>query len=204
MDSDVAGGRRASARKRVQADLSSAAPALSNKRQKKLEDPLAGWVMQDPNTGEKLTGHEWVKRYPKEFAGRYKKGHRRCIEYLAQAEVDFVDYIFVDCIRVCTAIACTITPSMYDVSESLSNGSLIRTRGNDKIYSLQLFGVSARLNTLTIFGEMPQLPRLRVSPEWRKRTVTHWRSGESRRVRTPNLKISQPEDIFIAELLEHT
>ncbi|KAJ6535643.1 hypothetical protein B0H19DRAFT_1241095 [Mycena capillaripes] len=88
MDSDVAGGRRASARKRVQADLSSAAPASSNKRQKKLEDPLAGWVMQDPDTGEKLTGHEWVKRYPEEFAERYKKDHRRYIEYLAQAEVD--------------------------------------------------------------------------------------------------------------------
>ncbi|KAJ7855719.1 hypothetical protein B0H14DRAFT_3645262 [Mycena olivaceomarginata] len=63
MDSDVAGGRRGSARKRAQADLSGAAPASSNKRQKKLEDPLAGWVMQDPDTGEKLTGHEWVKRY---------------------------------------------------------------------------------------------------------------------------------------------
>ncbi|KAF8137726.1 hypothetical protein K438DRAFT_1786414 [Mycena galopus ATCC 62051] len=64
------------------------APASSNKRQKKLEDPLGGWVMQDPDTGEKLTGHEWVKCYPEEFAERYKKDHRRYIEYLAQAEVD--------------------------------------------------------------------------------------------------------------------
>ncbi|KAJ7476466.1 hypothetical protein FB451DRAFT_1173323 [Mycena latifolia] len=47
MDPDAAGGRR---------------------RRKKLEDPLAGWVMQDPDTGEQLSGHEWVKRYPEEFA----------------------------------------------------------------------------------------------------------------------------------------
>jgi hypothetical protein len=64
MDSDVVGGHRGSARKRAQADFSGAAPVSSNKRQKKLEDPLAGWVMQDPDTGEKLTGHEWVKHYP--------------------------------------------------------------------------------------------------------------------------------------------
>ncbi|KAJ6614445.1 hypothetical protein B0H10DRAFT_2221324 [Mycena sp. CBHHK59/15] len=88
MNSDVAGGRRVSACKRAQADLSGTAPASSNKHQKKREDPLAGWVMQDPDTGEKLTGHEWVKRYPEEFAERYKKDHRRYIEYLAQAEVD--------------------------------------------------------------------------------------------------------------------
>ncbi|KAF7359674.1 hypothetical protein MVEN_00691600 [Mycena venus] len=88
MDSDIAGGRRVSARKRTQADLSGAAPASFNKRQKKLEDPLVGWVMQDPDTGEKLTGHEWVKRYPEEFTEHYKKDHRRYIEYLAQAEVD--------------------------------------------------------------------------------------------------------------------
>ncbi|KAF8156158.1 hypothetical protein K438DRAFT_1986924 [Mycena galopus ATCC 62051] len=77
-----------SGRKRVQADLSSTAPASSNKRQKKYEDLLGGWVMQDPDTGEKLTGHEWVKCYPEEFAQHYKKDHRRYIEYLAQAEVD--------------------------------------------------------------------------------------------------------------------
>ncbi|KAJ7263387.1 hypothetical protein C8J57DRAFT_1512889 [Mycena rebaudengoi] len=90
MDSDIAGGRpsRVSARKRTQADLPGAAPALSNKRQKKVVDPLAGWVMEDPDTGEELTGHEWVKRYPEEFAERYKKDHRRYIEYLAEAEVD--------------------------------------------------------------------------------------------------------------------
>ncbi|KAF8187368.1 hypothetical protein K438DRAFT_1764966 [Mycena galopus ATCC 62051] len=41
MDSDIASGRRVSAHKRAQADLSSTAPASSNKRQKKLEDPLA-------------------------------------------------------------------------------------------------------------------------------------------------------------------
>jgi hypothetical protein len=28
--------------------------------------------MQDPDTGEKLTGHEWVKHDPEEFAERYK------------------------------------------------------------------------------------------------------------------------------------
>ncbi|KAJ6536505.1 hypothetical protein B0H10DRAFT_2246340 [Mycena sp. CBHHK59/15] len=85
MDSDVA--HRVPARKRAHAD-SSSTPPVSNKYLKKLEDPLAGWVMQDPDTGEKLTGHEWVKRYPEEFAEHYKKDHRRYIEYLAQAEVD--------------------------------------------------------------------------------------------------------------------
>ncbi|KAJ7869414.1 hypothetical protein B0H13DRAFT_1896656 [Mycena leptocephala] len=52
--SDVAGAQRVSARKRAQADSAGAAPVSSNKRQKKLEDSLAGWVMQDPDTGEKL------------------------------------------------------------------------------------------------------------------------------------------------------
>ncbi|KAJ7686982.1 hypothetical protein B0H14DRAFT_3907496 [Mycena olivaceomarginata] len=33
-------------------------------------------------------GHELVKRYPEEFAERYKKDHRHHIEYLAQAEVN--------------------------------------------------------------------------------------------------------------------
>ncbi|KAJ7323203.1 hypothetical protein DFH08DRAFT_817781 [Mycena albidolilacea] len=65
--------RRVSARKCAQADLSGTAHASSNKRQKKLEDPLAGWVMPDPDTGEKLTGHEWVKRYPEEFTECYSR-----------------------------------------------------------------------------------------------------------------------------------
>ncbi|KAJ7440673.1 hypothetical protein B0H11DRAFT_2352527 [Mycena galericulata] len=44
--------------------FSSAMPSISsNKRRKKLEDPLEGWVMQDPDTGEELTGKEWVERY---------------------------------------------------------------------------------------------------------------------------------------------
>ncbi|KAJ7807129.1 hypothetical protein B0H14DRAFT_3483534 [Mycena olivaceomarginata] len=63
-------------------------PASSNKRHKKLEDPLAGWVMQDPDTSEQLSGHEWVERYPEEFEERYKKDHSRYIEYLAQVGVD--------------------------------------------------------------------------------------------------------------------
>ncbi|KAJ7487038.1 hypothetical protein FB451DRAFT_1535427 [Mycena latifolia] len=83
--SDVADVRRLSARKRTQADSSGTARVSSNKRQKKLEDPLAGWVMQDPDTGEKLTGHEWVERNPEEFAQRYKKDHQRCLQYLAQS-----------------------------------------------------------------------------------------------------------------------
>ncbi|KAJ7904003.1 hypothetical protein B0H13DRAFT_2334933 [Mycena leptocephala] len=89
MDSDAAGGRRVSARKHAQPEpLTDAPPASSNKRRKKLEDPLAGWVMQDPDTGEQLSGHEWVKRYPEEFAERYKKDHSRYIEYLAQVEAN--------------------------------------------------------------------------------------------------------------------
>lgn len=55
---DGSGARRVSARKRAQADSAGAAPVSSNKSQKKLEDSLAGWVMQDPDTGEKLTGYE--------------------------------------------------------------------------------------------------------------------------------------------------
>ncbi|KAJ7327666.1 hypothetical protein DFH08DRAFT_884920 [Mycena albidolilacea] len=94
MDPDTANVRRVSARhaprKRAQPEpLTEAAPASSNKRRKKLEDPLAGWVMQDPDTGEQLSGHEWVKRYPEEFEERYKKDHSRYIEYLAQVGVDF-------------------------------------------------------------------------------------------------------------------
>jgi hypothetical protein len=60
----------------------------SNKRRKKLEDPLEGWVMQDPDTGEELTGKEWVERYPEEFEKRYKKDHQRYLDYLAQSVLD--------------------------------------------------------------------------------------------------------------------
>ncbi|KAJ7493906.1 hypothetical protein FB451DRAFT_1551210 [Mycena latifolia] len=76
--------RQVSARKRVQTESSATASAPSGKRRKRLEDPLAGWVMQDPDTGEKLTGHEWVECYPEEFEERYKKDHQRYLEYLAQ------------------------------------------------------------------------------------------------------------------------
>ncbi|KAJ7465620.1 hypothetical protein FB451DRAFT_1487168 [Mycena latifolia] len=62
-----------------------AAEGGSDVADKKLEDPLAGWVMQDPDTGEKLTGHEWVERNPEEFAQRYKKDHQRYLQYLAQS-----------------------------------------------------------------------------------------------------------------------
>jgi hypothetical protein len=41
--------------------------------------------MQDPDTGEKVTEHEWVERFPEEFAQRYKKDHQRYLEYLAQS-----------------------------------------------------------------------------------------------------------------------
>ncbi|KAJ7899705.1 hypothetical protein B0H13DRAFT_1883793 [Mycena leptocephala] len=82
--SDVAGARCVSAHKRAQADLAGAAPVSSNKRQKKLEDSLAGWLMQDADTGEKLTGYEWVKRDPEEFAQRSKKDHQRYLDYFAQ------------------------------------------------------------------------------------------------------------------------
>ncbi|KAJ7239525.1 hypothetical protein C8J57DRAFT_110044 [Mycena rebaudengoi] len=81
---DLAGTRRASTRKRTQAELSTVASTSSSKRRKKLEDPLVGWVMQDPDTGEELTGHEWVNRYPDEFQKRYKKDHQRYLDYLAQ------------------------------------------------------------------------------------------------------------------------
>ncbi|KAJ7730405.1 hypothetical protein B0H16DRAFT_1773849 [Mycena metata] len=80
------GMRRVSTRKRPQAEASATVPRVtpSNKRRKKLEDPLVGWMMQDPDTGEELTGHEWVKRYPDEFEQRYKKDHQRYLDYLAQ------------------------------------------------------------------------------------------------------------------------
>jgi hypothetical protein len=82
---DIAGPRRASTRKRPQAESSVTVSTSSSKRRKKLEDPLVGWVMQDPDTAEELTGHEWVKRYPDEFAKRYKKDHQRYLDYLAQS-----------------------------------------------------------------------------------------------------------------------
>ncbi|KAJ6541314.1 hypothetical protein B0H10DRAFT_2244909 [Mycena sp. CBHHK59/15] len=83
-DSEQAGValRRTSGRKRTQAEVSVSAPSVSNKRQKQPQDPLAGWVMEDPDTGEKLTGHEWVERNPGEFAERYPKDHKRYLEYL--------------------------------------------------------------------------------------------------------------------------
>ncbi len=74
----------ASTGKRMQAESSAGASVPSRKRQKKLEDPLAGWMMVDPDTGEELTGHQWVERYPEEFEKRYKKDHQRYIDYLAQ------------------------------------------------------------------------------------------------------------------------
>ncbi|KAJ6615707.1 hypothetical protein B0H10DRAFT_2255264 [Mycena sp. CBHHK59/15] len=83
-DSEQAGVAlcRTSGRKRTQAEVSVSAPSVSNKRQKQPQDPLAGWVMEDPDTGEKLTGHEWVERNPGEFAERYPKDHKRYLEYL--------------------------------------------------------------------------------------------------------------------------
>jgi hypothetical protein len=75
--------------KRAQPEpLTDAAPASSNKRRQKLEDPLARRVMQDPDTGKQLSGHKWVQRYPEEFEERYKKDHSRYIEYIAQVGVD--------------------------------------------------------------------------------------------------------------------
>jgi hypothetical protein len=75
--SDVA--RRVSTRKRAQAESSAAASAAvpSRKRRKKIEDPLAGWVMEDQGTGERLTGNEWVERSLDEFETRYKKDPQR-------------------------------------------------------------------------------------------------------------------------------
>ncbi|KAJ7658241.1 hypothetical protein DFH06DRAFT_1196427 [Mycena polygramma] len=84
-NSDVPGARRTSARKRGQSDSSDVAPVSSRKRRKKLVDPLAGWDIEDPDTGEQLTGHEWVERYPEEFKQHYKKDHQRYLEFLAQS-----------------------------------------------------------------------------------------------------------------------
>ncbi|KAF8169697.1 hypothetical protein K438DRAFT_1983083 [Mycena galopus ATCC 62051] len=61
---DLAATRRTSTPKRAQAEPS---VMPSNKRRKKLDDPLDGWVMQDPDTGKELTRKEWVERYPEEF-----------------------------------------------------------------------------------------------------------------------------------------
>jgi hypothetical protein len=69
----------------VQAESSAATSIPSRKRQKKLEDPLDGWMMVDPDTGKELTGHQWVEHYPDEFEKRYKKDHQRYLDYLAQS-----------------------------------------------------------------------------------------------------------------------
>ncbi|KAJ6472086.1 hypothetical protein C8R45DRAFT_1104288 [Mycena sanguinolenta] len=80
-DVEVAAPRRVSSWKRAQTEPSDA----SSKRQKKLEDPLVGWMTEDPETHEQLTGHEWVAPYPEEFAQHYKKDHKRYLEYLEYA-----------------------------------------------------------------------------------------------------------------------
>ncbi|KAF8139441.1 hypothetical protein K438DRAFT_1785673 [Mycena galopus ATCC 62051] len=77
--------RRISSRKRPQKAEPSGA---SSKRQKRVEDPLAGWMMKDPETREQLTGHDWVARYPEELALRYKKDHKRYLEYLEYTAQD--------------------------------------------------------------------------------------------------------------------
>ena len=41
--------------------------------------------MQDPGTGERLTGKEWVERSLDEFETRYKKEPQRYLDYLAQS-----------------------------------------------------------------------------------------------------------------------
>ncbi|KAJ7732028.1 hypothetical protein B0H16DRAFT_1770721 [Mycena metata] len=83
---DVTGTRRASTRKRSHAEGTATASTSSSKRRKRLEDPLRGWVMVDDDTGEELTGHEWVKRNPDEFAQRYKTDHQRYQRYLEYLE----------------------------------------------------------------------------------------------------------------------
>ncbi|KAF8175902.1 hypothetical protein K438DRAFT_1979412 [Mycena galopus ATCC 62051] len=45
-------------------------------------------LLRRPTSVRRSLRIRWVKRYPEEFAERYKKDHRRYIEYLAQAEVD--------------------------------------------------------------------------------------------------------------------
>ncbi|KAJ7082748.1 hypothetical protein B0H15DRAFT_932657 [Mycena belliarum] len=66
-------------------DTSSLPGPSSGKRQKTLTDPLANWEMEDPDTKERLTGHEWVRRFPNEFERCYKKTHRDYVNYLAQS-----------------------------------------------------------------------------------------------------------------------
>ncbi|KAJ7071887.1 hypothetical protein B0H15DRAFT_965755 [Mycena belliarum] len=66
-------------------DASSLPGPSSGKRQKMLTDPLANWEMEDPDTMERLTGHEWVRRFPDEFEKCYKKTHRDYVNYLAQS-----------------------------------------------------------------------------------------------------------------------
>ncbi|KAJ7190543.1 hypothetical protein GGX14DRAFT_603962 [Mycena pura] len=79
---DVPADTRRSARKRVRAGSSVASALPSTKRTKPPVDPLAGWLMKDPDTGEQLTGEAWVKRYPEEFAKRYPRDHRHYLEYI--------------------------------------------------------------------------------------------------------------------------
>jgi hypothetical protein len=40
--------------------------------------------MQDPDTGDEFTGHEWVERFSGEFAQALQKDHECYLEYLAQ------------------------------------------------------------------------------------------------------------------------
>jgi hypothetical protein len=47
--------------------------------------PPGVYGVSQVNTREKLTGYEWVERFPEEFAQRYKKDHQRYLEYLAQS-----------------------------------------------------------------------------------------------------------------------
>ncbi|KAF8174526.1 hypothetical protein K438DRAFT_1771635 [Mycena galopus ATCC 62051] len=82
---DLAATRWTSTRKRAEAEPS---VMPSNKRWKKLDDPLDGWVMQDLDTGKELTGKEWVERYLEEFKKCYKKDYQRYLDYLAQLVSD--------------------------------------------------------------------------------------------------------------------
>ncbi|KAJ7075945.1 hypothetical protein B0H15DRAFT_956058 [Mycena belliarum] len=82
----VIGSAPGSARKRAPSGAARVESSSSNKHRRRIEDPLAGWEMLDPDTGETLTGHEWVKRNPDEFAQRYKKDHKRYLQYLAQSD----------------------------------------------------------------------------------------------------------------------
>ncbi|KAF8207906.1 hypothetical protein K438DRAFT_1755304 [Mycena galopus ATCC 62051] len=93
-EGDGVAQQRPSGRKRTrtQADIAAPAPLLSNKRQKHPQDPLAGWVMENPDSGEQLTGHEWVERNPAEFTERYPKSQatlKSVIPSRKRVEVDF-------------------------------------------------------------------------------------------------------------------